>query len=212
MIKKSFHYLLVIALFLTTTVSNAAGGGEMAYRCRDASGQMRFGSSMPPECVGMDTEVLSARGNVMRVIDGTKTMAEKASRKSAEDAEQKAKSDSEMRDRMLIDTYLSISDIERLRDQRVDLVQGQLMIDQQTLTALLGREKTSLDQVQRFRPYNSAADARGIPDSLVVDMVGLANNLRITEERIASKKAELQELQNKFTADVTRFKELKGLK
>jgi hypothetical protein len=192
--------------------NSGAGGAEAYFRCRDEQGQKRFGSSIPPECVGQDIEVLSERGNLIRVIDGTKTMAEKAARKSTEEAEQKAKADAEMRDHMLLDTYLSVADIERLRDQRIDLVQGQLMIDQQTLKSLLDREKNALEQVQHFRPYNPAANARAIPDNMIVDMVSIATNLKITEDRIASKKNELQELQAKFTSDILRFKELKGLK
>ena len=188
------------------------GGHEAYFRCRDENGNQHFGDSMPQECLGMDTEVLSDRGNVVRVIDGAKTAAEKASQKSVEDTERKAKNDAEMRDHMLLDTYLSVADIERLRDQRIDQVQGQLMIDQQTLTALMDREKAVLTQVQNFRPYNPAPNARGIPDNTVVDMVSIADNLRITLDRIASKKTEMQDLQAKFTSDILRFKELKGLK
>lgn len=194
--------------------SNKGSGGatESYFRCRDEQGQKRFGSSIPPECVGQDIEVLSDRGNVIRVIDGTKTMAEKAARKSTEEAEQKAKADAEMRDRMLLDTYLSVADIERLRDQRIDLVEGQLIIDEQTLKSLLDRQNAALEQVQHFRPYNPVANARAIPDNMIVDMVSIATNLITTEDRIASKKAEVQELQAKFTSDILRFKELKGLK
>jgi hypothetical protein len=193
-------------------IQQACEAREVAYRCRDANGQIHFGSGMPPECVGLDTEVLSERGNVVRVIDGAKTAAEKASRKSTEEAERKAKNDAEMRDHMLLDTYLSVADIERLRDQRIDQVQGQLTIDEQTLKALVDRQKLALTQVQNFRPYNSAPNARGIPENTVVDMVSIADNLRITLDRIESKKTEMQDLQAKFTSDILRFKELKGLK
>jgi hypothetical protein len=209
---KAQLYLIVLASTLFPLSSfSASGSQETAYRCRDANGQMHFGSSMPPECNGQDTEVLSGHGNVIRIIEGTKTLTEKAARHSAEEAEKKAKADAELRDRMLVDTYLSIADIERLRDQRLDLVQGQLMIDEQTLKALLERQKIALTAVQSFKPY-SATSTRSMPENMVLDMVGIANNLRITEDRIASKKTELQDLQAKFTSDILRFKELKGMK
>ncbi len=195
-----------------TARPNNSGGGSEFFRCHDEHGQAHFGDSMPAECVGLDTEVLSARGNVVRMIDGTKSLEDKAARKSADDAEKKAKTDAELRDHMLIDTYLSVADIERLRDQRVDLVKGQLTIDEQTLVAILDRQTNALNQVQHFRPYSTAANARSMPDNLVADMVSLANSIRITEERIAAKRTEMQDLQAKFTSDVLRFKELKGLK
>jgi len=218
------RYLLSALLYLFSSLIFAAntnrpapsrpstgGKSEAFFRCRDERGQTHFGDSMPFECQGLDTEVLSDRGNVVRIIEGTKTLAEKAAHRSAEEAAQKEKADAEMRDRMLIDTYLSIADIERLRDQRLDLVQGQLMIDEQTLKALLERQKTALTAVQSFKPY-SPTSTRSIPDNMVLDMVSIANNLRITEDRIASKKTELQDLQAKFTSDILRFKELKGMK
>jgi hypothetical protein len=209
---KTLAYLAVVASTLIPVSSySASGSQETAYRCRDANSQMHFGSSMPPECAGQDTEVLNGHGNVVRLIEGTKTLAEKAARHSTEEAEKKEKADAELRDRMLIDTYLSISDIERLRDQRLDLVQGQLMIDEQTLKSLLERQKIALGAVQSFKPY-SATSTRGIPDNMVLELVGIASNLRITEDRIGSKKTELQDLQAKFTSDILRFKELKGMK
>jgi len=209
---KTLLYTIYLASALIASNSYAASGGqEAAYRCRDVNGQVHFGSSMPAECAGQDTDVLSSHGTVIRVIEGTKTLAEKAARRSVEEAEKKGKADAELHDRMLVDTYLSVNDIERLRDQRLDLVQGQLMIDEQTLKALLERQKTALTVVQSFRPY-SATSNRGIPDNMVLEMVSIANNLHITEERIASKKTELQDLQAKFTSDILRFKELKGMK
>ena len=214
---KHASLILIVCLIMSTAsaVNKPAsnnGGREAFYRCRDAQGQPHFGDSVPPECIGLDTEVLSDRGSVIRVIDGTKTLTEKAARKSEEEAAAKAKTDAEMRDRMLLDTYLSVSDIERLRDQRIDLVKGQLMIDQQTLEALMVQKKTALQQVLRFSPYNTASNAHMIPDNMVADMVTLANGIDITQQRITSKQSEMQDLQTKFTNDIIRFKELKGLK
>lgn len=209
------HASPILILCLLMPVAAAVGkdsGREAFYRCRDAQGQAHFGDSMPAECMGLDTEVLSESGNVIRVIDGAKALAEKAARKSEEEAAAKAKADADLRDRMLIDTYLSVSDIERLRDQRVDLVKGQLMIDQQTLKALMNRQAYALEQVLYFRPYNPATNARPLTDNMVADMVGLVNGINVTQQRIASKQDEIQDLQSKFTNDINRFKELKGLK
>lgn len=204
--------ILCLVMPVTIVAAGKDGGREAFYRCRDANGESHFGDSIPPACAGLDIEVLNERGMVMRTIDGTKTLEAKAARKSEEEAAAKAKADADMRDRMLIDTYLSVDDIVRLRDQRIDLVKGQLMIDQQTLTALMTKQKAALEQVLHFRPYNSAPAARPLPDNMVSDMVSLVNSINITKERIVSKQNEMQDLQAKFTADILRFKELKGLK
>ena len=192
--------------------SSGGGGREAFFRCRDSGGQTRFGDSMPAECMDVDTEVLSERGSVIRIIDGTKTLAEKAQRKSADDAARKEIADAGLRDRMLIDTYLSVADIERLRDQRIGLVEGQLQIDQQTLLSLKDRELRLLEQVKRFRPYSDKPNAQPIPANMVEDLVGAVNSRRVTEDRLTEKRAEQQDLQAKFTSDIKRFRELKGLK
>jgi hypothetical protein len=193
--------------------SGATGGGREAFfRCRDAKGQTFFGDSMPPECQDLDTEVLSDRGTVLRVIDGAATRVQKAAQKTADDAAKKAHDDALMRDRMLVEAYLSVPEIERLRDQRLALVDSQVRIDQQNLTALQDRQHRLLTQVQRFKPYSDKAGAAPIPDHVAEEMVNVVKSSAVTQERIASKQSEQKELQTKFASDIKRFKELKGIK
>jgi hypothetical protein len=193
--------------------SGATGGGREAFfRCRDAKGQTFFGDSMPPECQDLDTEVLSDRGTVLRVIDGAATRVQKAAQKTADDAAKKAHDDALMRDRMLVEAYLSVPEIERLRDQRLALVDSQVRIDQQNLTALQDRQQRLLTQVQRFKPYSDKAGAAPIPDHVAEEMVNVVKSSAVTQERIASKQSEQKELQTKFASDIKRFKELKGIK
>jgi len=209
-------YLLLslssVAALAATKPSSGGSGREAFFRCRDAHGQTHYGDSMPPECTGLDTEVLSDRGTVIRVIEGAQTLAEKAQRKVADDAARKAKEDAEQRDHMLVDTYLSVKDIEQLRDQRVGLIETQLRVDEQTLASLKERERALLEQVSRFKPYNDRPNARPIPDHVIEDMVGLVNSRKVTEERMAEKRAEAQEVGAKFASDIKRFQELKGIK
>lgn len=203
---------LLIALVPLQAALAAGGGREAYFRCRDAKGQTYFGDSAPPQCQDLDTEVLSDRGTVLRVIDGAASRAEKAQRKAAEDAAKKAKEDALMRDRMLVEAYLSVQEIENLRDQRLGLVESQIRIDEQNLSALNEREQRLMRQVQRFRPYSSKANAGPIPDHVAEEMVNVIKSGAVTKERIASKQAEQQEVQAKFASDIKRFKELKGLK
>lgn len=210
--------LIVLAGPVTTCVTTsvlaaAAGGNREAYfRCRDAKGQTYFGDSMPMQCQNLDTEVLSANGNVLRTIDGATSRAEKEQRKSAEEAARKAKQDAAMRDRMLVEAYLSVQEIENLRDQRVALLEAQIRLDEQNLSALKNREERLLRQVQRFRPYSDKPNAGSIPDHVAEEMVSVVKSGAITEERISAKQTEKQEVVAKFSSDINRFKELKGIK
>ncbi len=189
-----------------------AGGKEAFFRCRDAKGQTYFGDSMPMQCQDLDTEVLSANGNVLRVIDGAASRAEKARSRSAEEAATKAKQDAAMRDRMLVEAYLSVQEIENLRDQRVALVESQIRLDEQNLSSLKDREQRLLRQIQRFRPYSDKPNAAPIPDHIAEEMVSVVKSGTVIEQRISDKRAEKQEVIAKFSSDISRFKELKGIK
>ena len=205
----------LIALPLATAYAAGNSGSanrEAYFRCRDANGQLFFGDSMPPQCMNLDTEVLSERGTVLRVIEGAQSRAESQQRKAAEEAAQKMKEDAAMRDRMLVEAYLSVQEIETLRDQRMDLVDAQIRIDQQNLAALQDREQRLLNQVQRFKPYSDKPNAAPMPDHLAEEMVGVMKSSAVTNERIAAKQTEKQDLEVKFAADIKRFKELKGIK
>lgn len=204
-----------LAALLTVTLLHgaahaASGGREAFYRCRGENGQTYFGDSMPSQCQNRDTEVLNERGSVLRVIDGNDSRAAKAQQKVADDAAKKARDDAAMRDRMLVETYLSVEEIERLRDQRIELVQAQIRSDEQSLDALNDREARLLKQAARYRPYNTKANAPALPDHVAEEMVNLVNSKNTTIERIASKQTEKRDLQTKFDSDIRRFKELKG--
>jgi len=209
--------ITLIVLILPTAVLAASkpssgGSGAGLYRCRGADGQMHFGDSMPAECMGQDTEVVTPRGTVTQTIEGTRTQALKAQQHDADEAARKQQQDAELRDRMLVDTYLSVADIERLRDQRIDLVKTQVRVDEQTLTSLKDREQQILQQISRFKPYSDKPKVGAIPDHINEDMVNIVNGKLVTEKRLTEKRAEEEQLQNQFATDIRRFKELKGLK
>lgn len=204
---------LLIGLLMMPTIALVASAAEREafFRCRDARGQTFFGDRMPAECQNLDTEVLSQGGNVLRVIDGVASRVAREKNKGAEAAAAKARFDNAMRDRMLVEAYLSVKEIEQLRDQRIELIEAQIRIDEMNLKALQEREKQLLLQATRFLPYNTKANARPLPESVTQDMVAVMNSTRVARERITAKQAESKELKVKFANDISRFKQLKGL-
>ncbi len=211
--KLAVGLLITLPLVTAYAANNSGGGGREAfYRCRDAKGQTHFGDNMPMECQNLDTEVLSDRGTVLRVIEGAASRAANQQRRAADEAAKKAQQDAAMRDRMLVEAYLSVQEIESLRDQRLGLVEAQIRVDEQNLTALKDREQRLLRQVQRFKPYSDKPNAGPMPDHITEEMVSVVKSGTVTHQRIIDKQAEKQEAQAKFASDIKRFKELKGIK
>jgi hypothetical protein len=187
-------------------------GREAFYRCRDASGQVHYGDGMPPACQGFDTEVLDNRGMLLRVIEGEATRNERLKREAAEAALRQQRETREQRDRMLIETYLSVADIERLRDQRLDLLIAQYKVTEQNIANLRERQRRMETQVARFKPYSDSPNAPPLPDHLAEEMVNTVNSLRTYQEMLVNNRREQAQLKTNFDSDIKRFKELKGIR
>jgi len=181
---------------------------EEVYRCRDGKGQYQYGQSIPPVCMEQDVEVLDESGRVVRIIPGRRSLEQVAAQKAAED-EAKAAA---QRDRTLLATYLTVADIERLRDQRLELLEQQSRVTEQYIANLREREARLMADAQRYHPYSTKPNAQPVPEHLAQEMVSTVNGLQVYEEELTKNTAERNQLRTEFDADIARFKELKGVK
>lgn len=180
---------------------------EEVYRCRDAKGQSYFGQNIPPECMDADVEVLDGSGRVVRVIPGKFALEAVAAQKNDEEAAKLAA----QRDRTLLATYLSVADIERLRDQRLELLVQQARVTEQYVINLKERETRLTEDVRRYRPYSDSPRAPVLPDHVAEDIVNTVNGLHVYQQQLARNTAEQQKLRGEFDSDIARFKQLKGV-
>ncbi len=204
--------VLVATLAAATSHAQTKTTREAFYRCKDGAGQTHYGDSLPPACAGFDTEVLNDRGMVSRVIEGERTKAARVEREAAEKKARDERDAREQRDRMLIDTYQTVADIERLRDQRIELLVSQYRVTEQNIRNLRERQTRVEQQIARFKPYNEQANAPPLPDHLAEELVNIVNGQRVYRESLAKNKEEQTQVKTAFAADIKRFKELKGLK
>jgi hypothetical protein len=181
---------------------------EAAYRCRDASGQSHLGQSIPAPCLERDVEVLDTTGRVVRVIPGRRALEQVAEQQEAEEAIKAAA----QRDRTLLATYLSVADIERLRDQRLELLDQQSRVTGQYIANLREREARLMTDVRRYRPYSDKPKAPPLPDHVAEDIVNTVNGLQVYEQELAKITDEQERLRASFDADIARFRELQGIR
>ena len=185
---------------------------EAFFRCKDRNGQTHYGDSMPPECAGLDTEVLNARGMTLRVIEGDKTRAARLEREAVEAKARKEREQRQLRDHTLIETYLTVEDIERLRDQRLDMLVAQSRVTEQNINNLRERQTRLEATLGRFKPYSDKPNAPPLPENVAAEMVNTVNGLRVYQESLDANRKEQQHLRETFEADIKRFKELKGIR
>lgn len=202
------------AATLPAGVAVAAGASSQpaVYRCKDASGQVHYGDSKPRECEGLDTEVLNSNGMLIRVIEGTQSRVAREQREVGETRIRQERDARLQRDRMLMETYLTVEDIERLRDQRLELLDSQYRVNEQNIVNLKDRQSRLAQQIARFKPYSDKPNAPPLPDHLAEEMVNTVNGMRVYQETLEKTRREQEEIRSTFTADIARFKELKGIK
>ncbi|MGH8186108.1 MAG: DUF4124 domain-containing protein [Steroidobacteraceae bacterium] len=191
---------------------SSAATREAFYRCKDQKGQTHYADSMPVACQGVDTEVLNDNGMVLRVIEGEPTRAARLKREAVEGKIAKEQEARRVRDRTLTETYLTVEDIERLRDQRLELLTAQSRVTEQNMANLRDRQARLEGQVARFKPYSDNENAPPLPDHLAEEMVNTVNSMRVYEQSLAKNREEQAALKATFDTDIRRFKELKGIR
>ena len=151
---------LLLSAVVLALLAGAAGAQsdkqKKLYRWVDKNGQVHYGDSVPAEYAEQDREVLNRQGVPVGREEGTITPEEAAAKAAADKAardEQKRK----LRDRVLLQTYQSVQELEILRDNRLDLVDAQLTIQEQSLSNLRAQRAQIERMAARYAPANTGS-------------------------------------------------------
>lgn len=178
---------------------------ETVYKWVDEKGVVHYGDSVPPQYAKQERRVLNEQGVEVGRLEAQKTEAQAAS----EDSARRAIAGARQRDQILLTTYVSEQQIEELRDNRLDLIEGQVKVT----TLYLGTLNDKLEQLhsksQFYKPYSTNAGAGPMPDQLAADLVRTINEIRAQERNLDRKRKEQSNLREKFADDLTRYRELK---
>src|SRR6266700_4500043 len=198
----------VSVLLLLVTTSFSAGtppGGRKLYKWVDEQGVTHYGDHIPPEYASQEQHVVNSQGVETERIEAQRTPEQLAAEEKKKfEAEQKAS-----RDKNLLNTYVSVSEIERLRDQRLALLSDQIKVTGQFLEILNGRMKKLRVASQRFKPYSSDPKAPPMSDQIAEDLVRVENDIHTQEENLREKRSEEATMSKQFESDIARFRELK---
>ena len=184
-----------------------ANNGRVLYKWVDANGVTHYGDHVPPEYASQEQHVLNSRGYEIDHREAQKTPEQVA-------ADERRKLDAQQnqtRDHNLLSTFASVQEIERLRDQRVQLVADQIKVTNSFLETLNGRMKKMRADTLRYRPYSSDPKAPPMPDQMAEDLVRLTTDMRTQQQNLQQKRAEESSMSIQFESDIDRFKELKHI-
>jgi hypothetical protein len=193
----------------------AASAGAQQIRCWiDDNGIRRCSDSVPPDQVKHDREILNRQGVRVGREEGEITPEEQAEidRQKREEEERAAAIETQRRyDQMLLDAYLTVDQIESLRDRRLELMDSQIRITEIILRNLYKKLDGLEHDAQRFAPYSDREDAPPIPQNLSTDIDRTHSAIKIREDAMEEIRSNQDEVRQDFQRDIDRFRQLKGL-
>jgi hypothetical protein len=208
--RKQIAVILLTALALPLVV---VAQSTKTFKWVDENGKVHYGDSVPPEYAKIDRDVLNSQGVKVGSEEGEITPEERAAmakKKAEEDARLAAKAEVARRDHMLLQTYLSVADIEDLRDRRLELLESQIKVTELYLANLRKRLTQLKDEASNYKPYTERENAPPVPDTLASDISKTASSITNYEQMLARTRSDEDALRTSFDNDIARFRELKG--
>jgi hypothetical protein len=193
--------------------TNQAVAQQRLYRWVDDQGVVHYGDRVPPEYADRDRDLLNTQGVAVGAEEGVITDEERAELErleAIESAARQARVENARRDQVLLDTYLSVGEIEQLRDRRVELLAAQIKVTEQYLANLRKRLARLQSEASNYKPYSDEADAPEVPENLALELSRTLASITVYEQTLMRSRAEQEALSSAFARDIERFRELKG--
>lgn len=193
------HWLGAAALALA-----CGGAGAQLYVCTTASGRTITADRPPPECADRPIRELRSDGSVERVIEPPLTPEQRAQREAERkrQIEEAERQRAQMRrDLSLLETYANEAEIEAARNRA--LADRQVLIERAIKRMEeIKRERKRLDDEAEFYVK------REMPEKLKRALAANGEMMRAQEKIIADAKADMARVNERYDAEIRRFREL----
>lgn len=197
--------LIILVTAVTTTVINTAQAGF--YRWVDDDGTIHYSDSLPPQESQRKQDILNEQGRTIKSIEAPKTIGEleEAARLAKlEEEKRKLQDNSERRDRTLLAMYLTVDDIELVRDERISTVESAIEITQLRKKKFIRKLKKLDASEQRMKKAGN-----GTPSWLTTSREHYQEQLVNVNEILDIKSREKLVIKKRFSGDINRYLELK---
>jgi len=196
---------VALALMLAPVLAAA----QATYRCAGADGKKYYGSTIPPQCYGRPVEQINAQGMVVKRIDpegDAKERAEREANLAKKKEEDVASREETRRNRALLATYTSASDIEDAR-RRALSDNEKAVRDVESKIEALKKTRAKYDKELEFYADKKSGKAAP-PAKLAADIKNSEIDLKAQEDLLAAKRREVNVINAKYDEDKKRFAEL----
>ena len=200
--------ILFITLIMGSLVLSQSGYAAGLKKWKDKDGQWHFGDVIPPEYAQQGHEEISKQGLTLEVQERAKTEAEIAEQKrlaAIEAEEKKAAEERARHDRILLDTFSSVDDIEMTRDGKIAAIDSRILLSEKRI------EKLQEDLDDRIEAAAAEERAGNTPnDELLKDIDSLKRQIKDQEDFIKGQNDDKKETTASYEADIQRFNFLKS--
>ncbi|HEU0224578.1 MAG TPA: DUF4124 domain-containing protein [Steroidobacteraceae bacterium] len=201
---------LLLVAFCAGLAHAQAGKDRKLYRWVDKHGQVHYGDSVPPEYAEQDRDILNRQGVPIAREQGLIT-AEEAALQAAADRAARDEQKRKLRDRVLLQAYQSVREIEVLRDNRLELVDAQLTIQEQSLANLRAQRAKLEKHAARYAPANKDPKAQPLPEEIAADLTRATSDIATQEANLLKRREERENIRLTFEADIKRYRELRAM-
>ena len=177
------------------------------YRWVDDDGTIHYSDSLPPQESQRKQDILNEHGRTVKSIAAPKTIGEleQEERLAKIEAEKnRLKQKSEHRDRTLLAMYLTVDDIELVRDERIATVQSAIEI-----TKLRKKKFTKKLRELDASEQRINADGNKTPNWLITSRKHYQEQLANVNDILKIKNREKLVIKKRFSGDINRYLELK---
>ena len=199
----------VSLMLLMVLLSPPVMAGKRLYKWVDDKGNVYYSDKVPPSAAPRRKVIINEQGLPVKTIERAKTPAEIEAerRRQAELAKQRAiEARKKARDRMLLDTFATVGDIIKARDEKLVSIRNQIRITDSSIVKLE-------NQLARLRSRAADAERAGRPISqqLKANIRSIESQIANNRRYIRKRRIEEQAIRKRFEEYIARFKELKGI-
>lgn len=199
---------LAAALSLVMVGNAYADRKVTMYKWVDKDGVTHYGSSVPPEYASQQSEQLNGQGQVVKTQEAQKTPAQLAAAAQAQQQVQQqvqAVAAAKAHDKVLLDTYTSVADMERDRDSKVSAIEAQINV----LNGSINSVESTLAEYQG-RANEATASNKPVAPKLQKQIDDTKQQLIDNQQELLKQEQYKQQMQDQFIKDIARYKELTG--
>ncbi|MDR2614315.1 MAG: hypothetical protein LBC91_03195 [Candidatus Accumulibacter sp.] len=199
--------LALAALAGAAPSAKAAEGGRF-YCCTDAAGKYVCGDILPHACYGRAYRELGADGRTVREVAAPLTAEQRAQRTAEEERRQKdevAQKEQRRKDQLLLDTYVSLDEIEVTRKRLLDDVRRSISDAEERIAEIQAQRRKYEEEAEFYRK-------KALPPEIEKGLADTEFEIKAQESIIEARKKDVTAVQEKFDEEHKRFLDLQRRK